>query len=78
MSGAGSLERARALLAGALDIDVADIADDTSIMTEERWDSLAHVRVITALGAALGQPVGPEVIVTIASVGDIADQLGEG
>ena len=71
------IAQARAMLASALEVDVADIAPDAAIDTEERWDSLAHMRVILALQEAVGAPLAPEVVVAIASLADIAEVLAQ-
>lgn len=68
-------ERARAILAAALEVDRAAVSETTAIGTEDRWDSLAHLRVIEAVEAAIGRPLEPEAIVTIASFTDVADVL---
>jgi acyl carrier protein len=65
-------ERARILLAEALEMDAADINSSTSIGAEERWDSLAHLRIIESVEEAIGGPLDPESIVAISSLTDIA------
>lgn len=71
MTGNGT-ERARRLLADALEMDAADISAETAIGAEERWDSLAHLRIIEAIEDAMGKPLDAEAIVTISSLYDIA------
>ena len=66
------MERARLLLAEALEMDATEINSDTSIGAEERWDSLAHLRIIEAVEEAVGRPLEPESIVAISSLDDIA------
>lgn len=66
------VDRARAILAGALELDPAAIGADASIATLEAWDSLAHMRLIAAVEADLAVELGPEAIVSIASLADIA------
>ena len=63
--------KARALLAGALEMEIAALGDDASIETEERWDSLAHLRVIEALEEALGRELDPMTIISVFSLSDI-------
>ncbi|MDJ0951558.1 MAG: acyl carrier protein [Alphaproteobacteria bacterium] len=72
-----ALARARNLLAGALEIDPAAIADDASIDTLEQWDSLAHMRVVLAIEAARGHELDPELMFMIGSLHDIANVLGD-
>lgn len=62
---------ARRLLADALQIPIEEIADDASINTVERWDSLAHMRVILALENTVGHPLDTTVMLTIDSVATI-------
>jgi acyl carrier protein len=74
MTGNGT-ERARILLADALEMDAADISAKTAIGAEERWDSLAHLRIIEAIEDAMGKPLDAEAIVSISSLNDIASIL---
>ncbi|MGH9671911.1 MAG: acyl carrier protein [Bryobacteraceae bacterium] len=69
MSGAG--DRARALLAGALEMAPDALGADASIATLEAWDSLAHLRLVEALERAVGRPLEPEAIVAIGSLADV-------
>lgn len=71
MAGGNGFERARAILADALDLDSEAIDADASIMTLEAWDSLAHMRLIAAMEEDLAVQLGPEAIVSIASLADI-------
>jgi acyl carrier protein len=64
-------ERARALLAAALEIDLAAVGPDASIATLEAWDSLAHLRLVQAIEAAIGSELPAEAIVEIASRADV-------
>ncbi len=70
-----TLDRARALLAEALEIGPSNIGDDASIDTEDRWDSLAHLRIIEAVESQLGHELGPDAIVGITSLRDVAAAL---
>ncbi|MGK2940028.1 MAG: acyl carrier protein [Solirubrobacteraceae bacterium] len=42
-------QRLRETLASVLELDVAEITDDTSPDTVEAWDSLAHLNLILAI-----------------------------
>ena len=66
---------ARILLAGALELDPANVADDAAMGTVETWDSLAHMRLILAIEAALGRELDPDALFEIASLGDVAALL---
>ncbi len=68
-------ERARALLAAALEIDLAAIDPGASIATLEAWDSLAHLRLVQAIEAAIGAELPAEAIVEIASLADVTAVL---
>jgi acyl carrier protein len=70
-----ALSPARALLAEALEMDVADVADDAAIGTLANWDSLGHMRLILALEGYLGEPLPPETMVSIGSLADIVTIL---
>ena len=52
-------DSARALLADAFGVDQNSLPDGVAIGTFERWDSLAHVRVVLGLEELLDRPVGP-------------------
>ena len=68
-------DRAKALLATALEIDPGTLPPDASITTLEAWDSLAHLRLVQALEQELGRELPPEHIFGIASLDDVAAVL---
>jgi acyl carrier protein len=68
-------ERARHLLAAALEIDPALVGPDAAIGTLEAWDSLAHLRLMQAIEQAIGAELPAESIVEIASLADVAAVL---
>lgn len=41
------------IIADALEVDPAEVTDDSSTETLEMWDSLGHINVLVALDAAL-------------------------
>lgn len=59
------------IVAGALGVEVAQLPDDVGIGRSERWDSLAHVRIILAIEERLKRQLAPDDIVAIADLGDI-------
>jgi len=69
---------ARNLLAVAMEMDVADIADDAAIDRLENWDSLAHMRLILALEEHMGAELTPDTVVGLGSLGDVVTVLEEG
>ena len=68
-------ERARALLAAALELDPAAVGPDASIATLEAWDSLAHLRLVQAIEQAIGGELPGETIVEIVSLADVTAVL---
>ena len=70
--------QARDLLAQALDIPADSVPADASIETVERWDSLAHMRVILALESVLATELDPATVFAIAGLADIAAILKPG
>ena len=68
-------DRAKMLLATALEIEVAAVPPDASIATLEAWDSLAHLRLVQALEKELGHELPAEHIFAIACLADVAAVL---
>jgi acyl carrier protein len=68
-------ENARALLADALSLEAAAVPAAARIGAFERWDSLAHVRIILALERRIGRQLDPDDIVQIECLDDIARLL---
>ena len=69
-------QTARDLLAGALEVDASAIEADTTIDTAERWDSIAHMRLILAIEQHLGRPLQPQEVANVFSLQDIAELVG--
>lgn len=69
-------DQARAAVADALEMLVAEVPDDASIDTFPAWDSLAHIRVITRLEQILDRPLEPEEIFSITDLASVAALLG--
>jgi acyl carrier protein len=67
--------RARQILADALFADASGVTSETAIGTDERWDSLAHARLMLAIEAKIGRLLSPEEIAAVASLGDVAALL---
>lgn len=53
-------EKLYSVVANILGIDVAEISDDTSPDTSERWDSVTHINLIIALEAEFDVELTPE------------------
>lgn len=67
-----TLERARALVADALECPLADVPAGGTLDDVEAWDSIGHVRVVMALEQALGRSVTPDEIAALRGVADVA------
>jgi acyl carrier protein len=69
------LAGAKKLLAEAIHVDIATIPDAARIGGFERWDSLAHLRLILALEETIGRQLDPDEAVQIESLEDVAGLL---
>ena len=67
-----NIDQARALLAAALEMQVADVTPDSSITTLEQWDSLAHMRLVMLLEKTLNASLPVDDILSIDDVKGIA------
>src|SRR5262249_22423056 len=67
--------QAKKLLAGAVNCDSATIPDDARIGAFERWDSLAHLRLVLAIEQQVERQLDPDEAVRIESLADIAALL---
>ena len=65
----------KAFVAEALQVDVAALADDLRIGGIDAWDSLAHMRLLTAIEERLGKPLDAETAAGIESLSDIQRAL---
>jgi acyl carrier protein len=65
-------QRAKKLLAEAANCDSAVIPDDVRIGTFERWDSLAHLRLVLAIEQKIGRQLDPDEGIRIESLADVA------
>jgi len=66
------VDSARTLLAGVLGVASATISADATIDDVERWDSIAHLRVVLALEDKIGRQVTSEETMSLFSVRQIA------
>ena len=67
--------QAKKLLAEAANYDSAMIPDDVRIGTFERWDSLAHLRLVLAIEQKIGRQLDPDEAVRIESLADVVALL---
>lgn len=71
-----SLEvRLREILSDVLDLDPEQISDDFSRDDESGWDSMAHLRLITAVEQAFGLKFTMREIEEIRSYGDLRERV---
>ncbi len=64
-----------ALVAEALQIEAASITDDLRIGSIDAWDSLAHMRLLTAIEERMGRALDAETAAAIESLADIRQVL---
>jgi len=70
-----SATMATALLAEALMLAPADIGPQTALGGTPQWDSLAHLRLVLGLEAALGRSLSTDEMLAIADVDSVAALL---
>jgi acyl carrier protein len=68
-------QRAKKLLAEAANCDPVTIPDEVRIGRFERWDSLAHLRLVLAIEQQIGRQLDPDESVRIETLADIAALL---
>ncbi len=67
-----ALAEARDLLAEAVGLPAGSIADDAGFDQVERWDSIAHMRLMLALEEKIGREVTAEETMELFSLPEIA------
>jgi acyl carrier protein len=67
--------KAKKLLAEAANCESAMIPDDVRIGTFERWDSLAHLRLVLAIEQQIGRQLDADESIRIESLADVAALL---
>ena len=70
-----SLDSARQILAEALEVEPDAVSASARLGDPEAWDSLAHLRLILAIETKLGHELGPDQIIAIESLDDVATIL---
>lgn len=63
--------RIATVMARTMEVDVAQINDDTDPDTLEAWDSMAHVQLVAELEKEFGVTISPDVAVDLESFEDI-------
>lgn len=69
--------RGRALLADVLDVPPSELPEVVSIETVERWDSLAHMRLVARLEELLGRELSAEEMLALDGLPAIEALLAE-
>ena len=69
--------KARKIVAGVLGLDEAKVTADFSYSDTDRWDSLKHMEIVTALEQNFSVTFTADEIVTMVSVEDIVRILDE-
>lgn len=69
---------ARRLLAEAVHAEPAAVPDDARIGSFERWDSLAHMRLVLAIEEEVGRQLDAEEVMSIECLADVRAILGIG
>ena len=64
------------LVADVIGMDASDISSDTSRENAEQWDSMNHLRLITALEETYSIRLTMDEIENIRSFGDVEDVVG--
>lgn len=70
------MDKARQLIAEALEIPEAEILDDASLLTLDAWDSLGHMRIVMAIEEKTGTFLDPDAVAALFSIDDVARLLG--
>jgi len=68
-------ELARTVLAESLGLVPSDLPEAASAADMEAWDSMAQLRIVTALEQIRGAPLTPDEILSIRTVADITSLL---
>lgn len=69
------IQHAKKLLADATNCDPSQIPDDVRLGQFDRWDSLAHLRLIFGIEGQIGRQLDPDEVVGIETLADISARL---
>ena len=70
-------DRLQVLIAGCLDVDPAEISNDTGTHNLAKWDSLRHMRIVFALEEDFNVRFRDQELMSLTSVSAIRDALRE-
>ncbi|MEM7507218.1 MAG: acyl carrier protein [Pseudomonadota bacterium] len=65
------MDKAREILAEALNLPVEQVSDDAAIGAQDGWDSLSHIRLIAAMEKTLERELTTEEAISINSLASI-------
>jgi acyl carrier protein len=66
---------AKALLADATGTELAAVPDAASVASFDRWDSLAHMRLLLGIEERIGRELDPDELARIETLSDVAQLL---
>jgi len=75
MDRATAFSRFTELFCDVMDVDDADLSDQTTAEDVEEWDSLSHVRLIVAVERGFGVKFTNAEIERLTCVGDLIDAV---
>lgn len=67
-----AVQRAQAILALALGVEVGSVDVSASSTNTEAWDSLAHMRLVMAVEQEIGRPLTPQEILSLDCIENLA------
>lgn len=70
-------DRIRQIVADVLGIPRADVTDELSRETADSWDSLAHLRIVTAVEQEFGFQLTMDEIGSIGGVGSLCEVVAK-
>lgn len=70
-----SRELAAALLAAALDLEPHSVDESMALESTEKWDSLAHLRLVLAIEDSLHRALRTEEVLSLTCFADVASLL---
>ena len=68
-------QKVKELIANIIEVDVAQIEEDTAIGDFPKWDSMGQLRIITTIEKEFSLKFDPEVIMDLEDVGDIIEAV---
>lgn len=66
------------VLAEALEMTPGDIGQEAAMENMDRWDSLAHIRLVSLVEKKIGRALATEEMLSITSLGNLQTILDKG